>query len=141
MLFRSVDPTDDVDAIGDDFESLPFPFALLQGPFDDDRTAGRDAKDVAFVIRQRRRRHDLQQIEARTVGKMDKGESRFRVAARAHPPLRRDARRRRNRAGNDFNDGGHRARNLAHASAKLRHDAIRQRSDGLTRSRRHIDAV
>ena len=106
-----VDPADHPDRARLHLEGLPLGRRRHDRARRLDRAAGGQVQHLAFVIRQRIRRDDLQRVEGRSVRQVDKRNAGPRVAPRAHPALDRDRRVRRRLAGQD----------LAHAEAVVLH--------------------
>ena len=65
--------------------ACPCPWLAASTPVADDGASGGQLLDLAFVVRQRAGRDDLERIEARAVVQVNEREPGLRVAARANP--------------------------------------------------------
>ena len=80
-----VDPPNHFDRVGLHLDRLALPLTLHEHTTRHDRASRRQFPDLALVVRQLRRRHNLDGIEAGAVVHVDERQASLGVAARAHP--------------------------------------------------------
>ena len=87
VAVRVVDPADDIDRVGDQLDVLALALRGDERSADGDRAAAGQARDLVVVVVERRRGHDLERSEARSVVDVQEGEPGLRVTPGPDPAL------------------------------------------------------